>query len=144
MTSVIIAIIGVLGIVIGAGLAGWYNQRIERNKQLAQLASDALIDAVDAISASAHGNQAEALAKYASAKARLVVYGNSEAVSKLAEIERNGGLKGSTPYTQELLPQIFLAIRKDNFPLTTRRASRANEVTKEDVQYLLFGRHRAG
>jgi len=149
----IAAIIAFAATVIVAVLGYWFNQRIERRKQVAQLASAAFIDGVAAIAENqwcmtllgaqgshlSEGEQAhwrrrafETDFTFNSAKARIAAYGNSEANCLLAEIERQGGITGDDPVIRGMAAKVVLSFRKE-------LGFKKNDISEEDVAALLFG-----
>ena len=145
------AIIAFVAGVIVAVLSGWFSQRIERRKHLAQLASAAFVDAVEAITENvqcenalkrkdlSEGEKAhwrrrdyETRAVFFSAKARIAAYGNSEAGSLLAELERQGSIASGNPTHRQMAAKIVLSLRKE-------LGFKKNDISESEVSSLLFG-----
>ena len=151
--QIIAAIIAFAAGVIVASLNGWYNQRLENRKHVAQQASAAFVDGAKAL---ANRNQAiaaletmndpsisermtwqrwlsEANAEYAAAKARVAAYGSKQVGHFLATAESRGGFdKGQDETVQELVAKTLLALRSDiGFP--------RNDISERDIIILLFG-----
>jgi hypothetical protein len=149
----IAAIIAFAAAVIVAILGYWFNQKIERRKQVAQLASTAFVDGVTAIAENqvcmalldalgnhpsedekAHWRQRafETDFKFNSAKARIAAYGNSEANCLLADIERQGGITGDDPVIRQMAVKVVLSFRKE-------LGFKKNDISERDIAALLFG-----
>jgi hypothetical protein len=154
-SDVIAAIIAFGAGVIVAVLGGWFTQRTERQKRLAQLASTAFVDAAAAISENVQCNDVrnappnrfsadekahwerrafKTASKYYSAKARIAAYGNSKVNKLLAEIERQGGITGDDEEIRQMAAELVLSFRKD---LGFKKKKK--EPSEEDVATLLFG-----
>jgi hypothetical protein len=67
-----------------------------------------------------------------STKARVAAYGNSEANSLLASIERQGGITGDDPTIRQMVARLVLSFRKDV-------GFKQNDVSERDIASLLFG-----
>ena len=139
--------------VIVAILGYWFNQKIERRKQVAQLASTAFVDGVTAIAENQRcmallgepGNHLSEAEKahwrrrvfetdftFNSAKARIAAYGNSEANCLLADIERQGGVTGDDPVIRQMAAKVVLSFRKE-------LGFKKNDISERDIAALLFG-----
>jgi HAMP domain-containing protein len=132
MSAVITILVALITGVLASFVTGWLTGRIERRKHIAQLASDAFIDAVRAMANSAH-HKGEPHAEFTDAKVRLAAYGSTEVNEQLATIERIGRLDGSNPSVQECLTKVVLALRKEN-------GLGKPHLSGEDVRVLLFGK----
>jgi hypothetical protein len=92
--SVFIAVLPLIGVVIGATLQYWISRAAESRKQLQLLQSQSYVDYLRAVTKAAHAASpdAERLAKAeaADAKARLAVYGASSVIAALARFEEIG------------------------------------------------------
>ena len=95
---IFVPIIGVLGIVIGALLQGFFNRKNQKAHNLSELQNSAYSDFLNAVSKIAVGqrnNQRnvvnDELSKLADAKSRICVYGDSNVVNHLAKFLRSGG-----------------------------------------------------
>ena len=149
----ITAIIAFAAAVIVAILGYWFNQKIERRKQVAQLASTAFVDGVAAIAENqrcmgllgALGNHLSEDEKahwrrrafeteftFNSAKARIAAYGNSEANCLLADIERHGGVTGDDLVIRPMAAKVVLSFRKE-------LGFKKNDISERDIATLLFG-----
>jgi hypothetical protein len=145
------AIIAFAAGVIVAVLSGWFSHRIERRKHLAQLASAAFVDALEAIAENvqcelalkrkdlSEGEKAhwrsrayETRAVFFSAKARIAAYANSEAASLLAELERQGSIASGNPAHREIAARMVLSLRKE-------LGFKENDIPESEVASLLFG-----
>jgi hypothetical protein len=141
-----------VGVVV-AVLTGWFNQRNERQRHVTQIASNALLDGIAAITENQqcaaardasknydlsenekdHWNRraVETSFMFYSAKARIAVYGNSEANRILASIERQGGIIGDDP-VRRLVAELVLSFRKE-------LGFKKNDVCEKDIATILFG-----
>lgn len=149
----IAAIIAFAAGIIVAVLGGWFNQRIERRKHVAQLASMAFVDGVTAIAEnlqcadvlSTPGDHLsedekdhwrrrafETTFTFNSAKARIAAYGNSEANGLLARIERQGGVRGNDPGSRQMAAKLVLSFRKEV-------GFKKNDISERDIASVLFG-----
>jgi len=152
-SQAIAAIIAFAAGVVVAALGGWFSQRIERQKQVAQLASAAFVDGVTAIvenqrcmallsalesdlseDEKAHWRRRafETAFTFNSAKARIAAYGNNEANSLLANIERQGGITGDDPVIRQMAAKVVLSFRKE-------LGFKKNDISERDIAALLFG-----
>jgi hypothetical protein len=149
MAQVTAAIIAFAAGVIVTALGGWSSQRIERRKHLAQLASTAFIDAVEAITehvqckvalrrehlsederAHWHRRVHETEATYFAAKARFVTYGNSEAGILLADLGRQRSI--DDPDVPQIAARLVLSLREE---LGFKR----KDIPETEIASILFG-----
>lgn len=149
MPQVTAAIIAFVAGVIVTALGGWSSQRIERRKHLAQLASTAFVDAVEAIAEhvqckialerehlsedeKAHWYRRvhETGAAYFAAKARFVTYGNSEAGILLADFERQPSI--DDPGVPQIAAKLVLSLREE---LGFKR----RDIPETEIASILFG-----
>jgi hypothetical protein len=151
--QLVAAILGFAAGIITAYFNSWLGRRLERHKQVAQLASAAFVDLMNAIGDNAMSNQVlqslerggakeeteywqrrvrETRAAFASAKARIASYGNAKAAHYLAEIERRGGVVGSDETVQRLLSKVVIELRTE-LGLVGRAS-----LSEDDVRAILF------
>jgi hypothetical protein len=149
MDQVTAAIIAFAAGVIVTALGGWSSQRIERRKHLAQLASAAFIDAVEAMAEHVQCKIAlagehlsdderghwrrrvhETGATYFAAKARFVTYGNSEAGILLADFERQPSI--DDPRVPQIAAKLVLSLREE---LGFKR----RDIPETEIASILFG-----
>ena len=91
-----IAVLPLLGVVLGAVLQFLLSRAAEKGKHLAALRSEAYSDYLRAVAAAGHLRSDEdlvvALKSAADAKARIVVYGISPVIEALARFEESGAV----------------------------------------------------
>ena len=94
----IVPIIGVLGVVIGALLQGFYNRKNQVAHNLSELQNKAYSDFLNSVSKIAVAQRkdqrtvvTEELSNLADAKSRICVYGHASVVHHLADFLRAGG-----------------------------------------------------
>lgn len=147
------AIIAFAAGVIVTVLGGWFSQRLERRKHLAQMASVAFADMADAVCANGaceaalaslgdhisederrywHRRIYETRAAVFSAKARLGAFGSSELNQFFAIIERRGGIADNDPDTRQLTAKMVLSFRK-------QLGFKKNDISEQDLAVVLFG-----
>lgn len=147
------AIIAFAAGVMVTTLSGWFSQRLERRKHLAQMASVAWADTADAVCANGaceaalaslgkrisederrywHRRVYETRAEAFSAKARLGAFGNSELNRLFAEIERRGGLTDNDRDTRQLTAKMVLSFRE-------QLGFKKNDISANDLEIVLFG-----
>ena len=90
------AIFSLLGVVIGATIPYWTSRAAESRKQLQLLRSQCYVDYLRAVTKAAYASSNEsarqALTEAADAKARIAVYGTSQAIAALARFEETGAV----------------------------------------------------
>ncbi len=90
-----IAILPLLGVLLGAALQFWLSRASEEKKRIEALRSQAYADYLRAVALSAHLRSDEDLRdahlNAADAKARIAVYGSVPVLRALAEFEETGG-----------------------------------------------------
>ncbi len=120
------------GVMIGATLQYLLGRRAEASKRLEQLRSQAYTDYLNALSASAHCRSEEerrnVLRDATFAKNRIVVYGSSKVVARLAEFE-NSGANVSTETGINALLRLVVAIR----------SGAPGTLLDEDIKTVLMG-----
>jgi hypothetical protein len=147
------AIIAFAAGVLVTTLSGWFSQRLERRKHLAQMASVAFADMCDAVCANGaceaafaslggrisedekrywHRRIYETRAEAFSAKARLGAFGSSELNRFFAKIERRGGITDNDPDTRKLTAKMVLSFRE-------QLGFKKNDISERDLEVVLFG-----
>lgn len=115
---VLVPIIGVIGIIVGALLQGFFNRKNQKAHNLSELQNNAYSDFLNAVSniavAQRKNNRdviTDGLSNLADAKSRICVYGDSNVVNHLAIFLRSGG---TLQTEQELLSftHLCMEIRK--------------------------------
>lgn len=94
MTTIILAVLPLLGVVVGAVLQYWLSRNAENRKQLHALRREAYVDFLRAVTKVARAKDPEsswdARTAVADAKARIAVYGDARVVVALARFEQEG------------------------------------------------------
>jgi hypothetical protein len=127
-----LALLPLLGVVIGAALQYWTSRAAEARKQLQLLRSQSYVDYLRAVTKAAHATSAEngrlARAEAADAKARMSVYGASRAIVALARFEELGAVLDS-PKSMSVFAALVSAMRDGDSP------------SQADLELVLFGKH---
>lgn len=133
----IVPVIGVLGVVIGALLQGFFNRKNQAANNLSELQNKAYSDFLNSVSKIAVAQRkdqrtvvAEELSNLADAKSRICVYGHASVVHHLADFLRAGG----TLQTEEEIlsfTRLCLQIRESV-------GMRDKELYPSDISQLLF------
>lgn len=132
-----VPVIGVLGVIIGALLQGFFNRKNQKVNNLSELQNKAYSDFLNSVSKIAvaqRKNQRnivnDELSNLADAKSRICVYGNAAVVHHLAEFLRHGG---TLQTEQEILSftSLCLQIRKSV-------GMQDKELFSSDISQLLF------
>jgi hypothetical protein len=96
METWLLAVLPLAGVVIGAALQFWISRTTERDKQIDSLRSQAYVDYLRAVAASAHLRSDEDLRDAdrdaADAKSRIAVYGSAPVINALARFEEAGAI----------------------------------------------------
>ena len=94
----LVPVIGVLGVVVGALLQGFFNRKNQVASSLSELQNKAYSDFLNSVSKIAVAQRkdqrtavTEELSNLADAKSRICVYGNASVVHHLADFLRAGG-----------------------------------------------------
>src|SRR5437764_10775711 len=94
MSNWTVAVLPLVGVVLGAALQFWLSRTAERGKHIEALMSEAYSDYLRAVAASRHlrsdDDLVEAFKAAADAKARIIVYGSSSVIKALARFEESG------------------------------------------------------
>ena len=99
-----IAILPVLGIIVGAALHFWFSRTAEREKHTDALRSQAYVDYLRAVAAAGHLRSDEDLRDAhrdaADAKARIAVYGSASVIKALSRFEESGAILNNSSSTE--------------------------------------------
>lgn len=115
----IIALLPVLGVVLGASLQYFFSKSAESRKYLATLKTQAYIDYLRCVAESAHVGRdnpkvrKEIFAKAADAKTRISIYGSSAVIAALASFEEMGATIDS-PQSEEKFLALCNAMRGES------------------------------
>lgn len=97
----VIAILPLLGVMLGAALQFWLSRAADGEKHTEGLRSQAYADYLRAVAAAGHLRSDEDLRDAhrdaADAKARIAVYGSASVISALARFEENGAVLTNGP-----------------------------------------------
>ena len=124
--------IGLTGILIGALLQFYLNKRRSAEARFLQLKSEACMDYLDAVAASAF-NTSGAGKEFAAAKTRLCVVGDKSIIEKAVALEHTS-LELSKVDAQEA----FIALVQE----MRQRGVAVGDAAEADIQTLLFGANR--
>lgn len=127
-TAAIAGAAAVIGVLCGALL----NRRNEKQAEADRLLVSALNDAMIAIAEVAQGGGREALARYASAKARIALYASPTVVTAFRRFQDDANTV--TADGRALLIDIVLAVRHELGKQAT---------SQTDIEKLVFGREDA-
>ena len=115
-TTVIGALLPLLGVLVGAALQYWFSRTAESRKQIETLQRQSYADYLRAVAKVAHAQSAEArrtaVADAADAKARIAVYGSAAVVEALAKLEEAGPILDNPPSVDCFL-KLALAMRSE-------------------------------
>jgi hypothetical protein len=137
-TPIIVAIVGVLGVVAGASLQFFFGKRIEASKQFKLLQTQAYVDFIKGWTGMGRAqffDDKEKEIEYTSltteAKVRIAIYGSEKVVKKLSEFIReyneNFSEKG-----QESFASLIQIMREDSIQKT-------DFVTNDETSIILHG-----
>jgi len=137
-TSIVVAIVGILGIVVGALLQFVFGKRIEASKQFKLLQTQAYVDFIKGLTgigrAQFFGNKEKEI-EYtiltAEARARISIYGSEKVIKNLAGLfrEHNGIISEEE---MEAFAELIQIMREESI-------SKTNFVTKNEIKDVLFG-----
>lgn len=138
-TPIIVAFVGVLGLIIGAGFQYFFNRKIESNKQFQLLRTQAYVDFIKGwagIGRSQFFGDKEKELEYtilaAEAKARISIYGSEKVVRKFAEFIREHNETISEEGVKNYAELIQL-MRKESINQT-------DSITNEEIEFVNFGK----
>ena len=96
MDKWLIAVLPLLGVLIGAAVQFWFSRAAEREKHASSLRSGAYADYLRAVAEAAHLGSDEDLRNAhrdaADAKARIAVYGSAQVIRALSRFEETGAV----------------------------------------------------
>lgn len=138
ISNIAIAILPILGVVIGASLQYFFSKSAENRKHLATLRTQAYIDYLRCLSESAHvgrdhpNSRKEILSKAADAKTRISIYGSSAVIEALTSFEKVGAFFKNSPQSEEEFFVLCNAMRRESI-------GKAEKIKPEDLRMILFG-----
>lgn len=117
MSSVTIALVSFLGVVVGAGLQYLFTRVLEERRHHRDLKTQAYSDYIRSVCEVRHmliqpqaSREREMLARLTDAKARVCLYGSDFAILKLSEFESLGG-QIKTGEQQDAFVEVLIAMR---------------------------------
>lgn len=126
-----IAVLPLVGVVLGAGLQFLLSRAATREQHATMLRSQAYADYLRAVAASSHlrsdDDLRDAHRDAADAKARIAVYGSKEVIEALSRFEESGAVL------------LNAAASKAFVSLVAAMRSGAGRVSERDLELLLFG-----
>jgi hypothetical protein len=129
-----LAILPLIGVVLGAGLQFWFSRAAAREQHLVMLQSQGYVDYLRAVSAAGHLRSDEDLRDAhrdaADAKARIAVYGTDDVIKALSRFEEAGAIVSDGPGATAFI-SLVAAMR-----------SKTGIVSKRDLELLLLGSPR--
>lgn len=134
----IVAILPILGLIIGASLQYFFTRYLENQRHHRELRTQAYLDYLKSISELAHLNdpqgsqERDLFAKVADAKARICLYGSEGVLRAFALFEKLGATITS-PMQQKAFVGMVLAMREDSGSTYVS--------STEDIEMLLLGKH---
>ena len=137
ISSLVIAILPIMGVIIGASLQYVFSKSSESRRHLATLRTQSYIDylrCVAEIKKIGRNNpkvRKEILAKAADAKTRMSVYGSLTVIEALASFEKAGAVIDS-PHAEELFLALCNAIRQESI-------GKSEKIEFEALKLILFG-----
>jgi hypothetical protein len=131
MQALMIAVVSLIGVLIGAALQYTFGQRLEARKQLGAQKAQAYIDFFRAVTALAQDRSKEQLALAADAKTRICIYGSMTVVQRLGDFQRVGAVAAAGA-GQAALIELIRAMREDV-------TSKALPIRQADLLHILFG-----
>ena len=115
-STAFVALLPLLGVVVGAALHYWFSRTAESKKQVEILRRQSYADYLRAVANAAHAQSADArraaAADAADAKARIAVYGSSSVVDALARFEEAGPILDN-PTSVDCFLNLALAMRSE-------------------------------
>lgn len=125
-------LIGLAGVLVGALIQFYLNKRSSSEAHYLQLKSEACMEYLNAVATSTF-RQEEAQERIAAAKGRLCVVGDAAILERIVAVDHaNPDL--SDPNAQQTFIELVQEMRA--------RGIAVGEVTKDDIQVLLFGSDR--
>ena len=131
MNTWAIAVLPLVGVVIGAGLQFLLSRAATREQHAATLRSQAYSDYLRAVAASGHlrsdDDLRDAHRDAADAKARIAVYGSTDVINALSRFEESGAVLSNVGASRAFV-SLVAAMRLG-----------AGRVSEHDLELLLFG-----
>jgi len=133
-----IAILPLVGVVLGAGLQFWLSRTTAREQHTATLRSQAYADYLRAVAAAGHlrsdDDLRDAHRDAADAKARIAVYGSADAIRALARFEQAGAILSDGPAAKAFIS------------LVSAMRAGGSTLAENELELLLLGRrpHKPG
>ena len=132
MNGIAVALLSILGVIVGSSIQYLAGRTLETRKQLGQQRAQAYADYFQAVAVIAtKGRSAEALTRAIDAKTRICMYGSAKAISMLSEFEQNGAT-AATNEGRVVLARLMREVRRD---LT----SSAADIRGDELADVLFG-----
>lgn len=131
MTNLTIAILPLVGVVLGATLQFWLSRTADREKNADALRSQAYADYLRAVAVAGHlrsdQDLRDAHLDAADAKARIAIYGSAQVINALSRFEEAGAVITEGPSAQAFV-SVVSSMRADS-----------NAVTNRELEILLLG-----
>jgi hypothetical protein len=122
------AIVGLVGVVLGATLTALLTRRNERRSHSDELLAQAVNDAIDAIADVAAGTAPDDLARYASAVSRIALHGSPQVVTAWRRFQND-----ATTETYDGRDRLVVAVQ------SVREQLGHGDAADADLPVLLFG-----
>ena len=137
ISAVVAAIATLVGIVIGGWLNHYFGIRAIKPTAQIRETTDAYVDFIDGVAALKQvqrvgDDSSTHLAKIASAKARIAMYGHPSVIAAIANFDKQGSQ--ITAHTYGAFLSIVLEMRRD----VSKDKSRSHQM-EDDIKILLFG-----
>ena len=131
--KIIIALAGIVGIGVGAGLQIYFMRKVEDRKQFKLLQAQAYVDFAEALSHATPRENREHIQKLLDAKIRISIYGSPEVCKHLSKLFGQLENNQLNSVDKKILALAIEAMRKDTF--------RENDsVLLSEIGTLLFGK----
>jgi len=132
-----IAILPLVGVVLGAALHFWFSRAAARMQHADTLQSQAYADYLRAVTAIAHQSSetdlSDGLRNLADAKARIAIYGSKEAIKALSEFEEAGAVL----FKDHPAADMFISL------VSSMRPS-GSTVSRHELELVLLGTNQQG
>jgi hypothetical protein len=138
VSTLLTAVLPLLGVVVGAGIHYWVSKASEAHKHLEELRTEAYVDFIRGVSGVAIAQkrhepaiETQSMVLLADAKARVSVYGSKAVVESLAEFIRRGAVLDS-PERMRTFVSACQKMRNESLP--------ANEaIVDREMSQLMLG-----
>lgn len=138
-TPIIVAIVGILGVVLGATVQFFFNRKFETSKQFKLLQTQAYVDFIKGVSGIGRSQffkdkqkEKEFTILIAEARARISIYGSEKVVKKLAEFFReNDGTVSESG--MDAFSELIQLMRGES-------AETPDLVSKNEINEVVFGK----